>query len=73
MNYIIRQHPEDISCCPTPGCNYAFIYEEGDDLFLYPLCNKEYCLKCKMNWHEGKIYEEYKEMKRMKLLGKDDK
>ena len=73
MNYFIMQHPEDISCCPTPGCNYAFIYEEGDDLFECPLCKKDYCLKCKTNWHEGKTCEEYKEMRRMELLGKDDK
>ena len=25
MNYFIMQHPEDISCCPTPGCKYIFI------------------------------------------------
>ena len=73
MNYFIMQHPEDISCCPTPGCNYAFIYEEGDDYFECPLCKKEYCLKCKSDWHEGKTCEEFKEYRRMGILGKDQK
>ena len=73
MNYFIMQHPEDISCCPTPGCNYAFIYEEGDDYFECPLCKKEYCLKCKSDWHEDKTCEEYQEFRRMGIIGKDQK
>jgi len=73
MNYFIMQHPEDISCCPTPGCNYAFIYEEGDDYFECPLCKKEYCLKCKSEWHEDKTCKEYQEYRRMGILGKDEK
>ena len=73
MNYFIMQHPEDISCCPSPGCNYAFIYEEGDDYFECPLCKKEYCLKCKSEWHKGKTCEEYKEYRRIGVLGKDEK
>ena len=73
MNYFIMQHPEDISCCPSPGCNYAFIYEEGDDYFECPLCKKEYCLKCKSEWHKGKTCEEYKEYRRIGILGKDEK
>ena len=72
MNYYIMQHPEDISCCPTAGCNYIFVYEDGDDYFECPLCKNEYCLKCKIKWHEGKTCEEYKEMKKMEILGKDE-
>ena len=60
MNYFIMQHPDDISCCPTPGCNYFFVYEEGDDQFICPLCDNEYCLNYKTIWHEGKTCEEYK-------------
>ena len=60
MNYFIMQHPDDVSCCPTPGCNYFFIYEEGDDHFECPLCDSEYCLKCKSKWHEDQTCEEYR-------------
>ena len=73
MNYFIMQHPEDISCCPTPGCNYAFIYEEGDAYFECPLCKKEYCLKCKSDWHNDKTCKEYQEYRRMGILGKNEK
>ena len=60
MNYFIMQHPDEVSCCPTPGCNYAFIYEEGDDHFECPLCDSEYCLKCKSKWHENQTCEDYR-------------
>ena len=73
MNYYIMQHPEDISCCPTAGCNYIFVYEDGDDYFECPLCKSEYCLKCKTNWHADKTCTEYKEMRKMEKLGKDEK
>ena len=73
MNYYIMQHPEDISCCPTAGCNYIFVYEDGDDYFECPLCKNEYCLKCKANWHADKTCNEYQEMKKMEKLGKDQK
>ena len=60
MNYYIMQHPDDISCCPTPGCKYVFLYQEGDDQFECPMCDKEYCLKCKSDWHEGLSCQEYR-------------
>ena len=68
MNYYILQHPKDTSCCPTVGCNYIFIYEDGDNYFGCPLCDKEYCLKCKTDWHEGETCEEYSLKKDVKKL-----
>ena len=73
MNYYIMQHPDDISCCPTAGCNYIFVYEDGDNYFECPLCKNEYCLKCKTNWHNDKTCSEYQEMRKMEKLGKDEK
>ena len=60
MNYYILNHPKDTSCCPSVGCNYIFIYEKGDDYFKCPLCESEYCLKCKTDWHENETCEQYK-------------
>ena len=73
MNYYIMQHPEDVSCCPTPGCNYVFVYEEGDNYYECPICEKEYCLKCKSDWHKDKTCQEFQEYRRVGLLGKDQK
>ena len=70
INYYIMQHPDEASCCPTPGCDYAFIYEKVDDHFSCPLCEKEYCLKCKSDWHRGKTCKEYR--KGLKNKNTDD-
>ena len=60
INYYILNHPKDTSCCPSVGCNYVFIYEKGDDYFQCPLCESEYCLQCKTDWHEGESCEQYR-------------
>ena len=60
MNYYLLNHPKDTSCCPSVGCNYIFIYEIGDDYFKCPLCQSEYCLKCKTDWHENETCEQYR-------------
>jgi hypothetical protein len=70
MNYYIMQHPDDISCCPTPGCKYVFLYQEGDDQFECPMCDKEYCLKCKSDWHKGLSCQEYRKQLQ---FGKNEK
>ena len=76
MNYFLIQHKDEASCCPTPGCKYIFIYDKGDDKFSCPLCNNEYCLKCKTKYHKGKTCKEYekclseKEKKNDKLFYK---
>ena len=71
MNYYIMNNPNDVSCCPTPGCDYVFIYGENNKEFLCPNCNKKYCLSCKTEWHEGKNCKEYQEMLETSKLAKD--
>ena len=53
-------HKDSYSCCPTPGCEYMFFFEQGENRFLCPQCNKEYCLACKDEWHRGMTCEEYR-------------
>lgn len=71
VNNYVMQHPDEASCCPTAGCDYAFIYERDDDHFTCPVCGREYCLKCKSNWHNGKTCKEYR--KGLKNINTDDK
>ncbi len=54
-------HKDEVSCCPTPDCSYMFIYKEGNDShkFECPNCQKKYCLKCKVKYHEGDTCQEY--------------
>ena len=50
----------DMSWCPTPGCSYGFVFEDGDKEFKCPSCNKHYCLDCRAPFHIGQTCQEYK-------------
>ena len=73
MNYYIMNNPNDVSCCPTAGCDYIFIYDEKDNEFLCPNCHKKYCLNCKTEWHEGRTCKEYKETMELSKFSNDVK
>ena len=49
---------DDASWCPTPGCAYAFI--KNSNKLDCPLCQKQYCLDCRTDWHHGMKCIEYK-------------
>lgn len=71
LNYYALNHNEDISCCPTPGCSYMFYYEKDDTFFKCPICNKEYCMKCKSDWHEKISCEENQKLRNVNELDKE--
>lgn len=58
-----EKHADEYSCCPTADCKYIFVYEEGVNEFACPNCNKEYCLKCKTEWHKNMTCEQYQTQK----------
>ena len=68
LNNYLMNHKDSYSCCPTPGCEYMFFFEEGENRFLCPMCNKEYCLFCKETWHKGMTCQEYIDSKDEKKL-----
>ena len=68
MNNYIMNHKDNYSCCPTAGCEYMFFFEKGENRFLCPLCNKEYCLFCKEIWHKGMTCQEFQDTKDEKKL-----
>ena len=41
----------ELSWCPTPGCEYVFVFDEGMKKFWCPNCKRKYCLKCKGPYH----------------------
>lgn len=43
----------DISWCPNAACNYAFFFEEGANSFKCEVCQKHYCLNCRVPYHRG--------------------
>jgi ariadne-1 len=54
----VAAHSNEYSCCPTPDCKNVFI--AGDqNFFSCPLCRNDYCLRCKVNFHNGLNCEQY--------------
>ena len=68
MNNFIMSNNDEYSSCPTPGCEYMFFFNPGEHNFLCPLCNKNYCLNCKDEWHRGLTCQQYKDSRDVNKL-----
>ena len=58
-NYI-ETHQNDLSCCPTADCKYAFVKVPGQALFTCPVCRINYCMNCRAMYHDGMTCMEFK-------------
>ena len=63
LNYLAINNSEEVSFCPTAGCNYMCFYDKNEYHLNCPLCKKSYCLKCKVEWHKGMTCEENQKAK----------
>ena len=68
MNNFILNNNDEYSSCPTPGCEYMFFFNPGEFNFLCPMCNKNYCLNCKDEWHRGMTCQQYKDSRDVNKL-----
>ena len=68
MNNFLLNNNDEYSSCPTPGCEYMFFFHPGEFNFLCPLCNKNYCLNCKDEWHRGMTCQQYKDSRDVSKL-----
>lgn len=51
----------DMSWCPTPDCQNAFIFDEANSReFKCKSCKKHYCLSCMVPFHTGKSCAEFR-------------
>ncbi len=50
---------DDICCCPTAGCTYAFLKTYRPGRFKCSLCKHVYCMSCHSEWHQGLSCEQY--------------
>ena len=51
---------DNMGCCPTAGCSFLFEWDEDNRKLDCPLCEKSYCLVCKVGpWHSGVRCEQY--------------
>ncbi|CAD8088656.1 unnamed protein product [Paramecium primaurelia] len=60
------------SWCPTPNCTYVFIVEKSFQLDC-PVCQKKYCLECKIEYHNGFSCKEYQEKQKTQSRQKNEK
>jgi len=49
--------------CPRPDCEGYIIVEQGS-YCACPICNYEFCTKCKEKWHDAFSCEDYKKWKK---------
>lgn len=68
LDYYSLNKINDVNCCPTPGCNYIFCFENKNNLLDCPMCQKAYCLFCQSNWHNGIDCEDNILMKNLKPI-----
>lgn len=60
LNYYQGKSKGIVCNCPTPGCNYMFINDTNETTFNCPMCEKKYCLICKVPYHEGRTCRQYR-------------
>ena len=63
LNHLAENNSDEITFCPTAGCNYMCSYDKNEFHLNCPMCKKSYCLQCKTEWHEGMTCEEYQRTK----------
>lgn len=58
---VIESNPADYSFCPTPNCQYVFVWDASKDTndFNCPQCKQRYCLNCRCQYHAGQTCKEY--------------
>ena len=56
----IEKNNDSYNCCPTPNCPFVYQWVPmGGFEMNCPVCEKKYCLKCKVEFHEGQSCKEY--------------
>lgn len=59
FTYYVQQHTGDLMNCPTPKCSFVFAWSGDGPEFQCPLCHKQYCLTCRVDWHSGLTCEQF--------------
>ena len=59
LNHLASNNPDEITFCPTAGCNYMCSYDKKEFHLECPKCKKSYCLQCKTEWHKDMTCQEY--------------
>jgi ariadne-1 len=61
FKHFVGMNKSDLFCCPTPDCKYVFQFECEEE-FTCPVCQKHYCLRCQVEFHDGMTCEQYRKV-----------
>jgi len=61
FKHFVGLNKSDLFCCPTPDCKYVFQFACEEE-FTCPVCQKHYCLRCQVDFHEGMTCEQYRKV-----------
>jgi hypothetical protein len=60
----VEQNNDMFNQCPTADCPFIFQWDgdKENQRFDCKICNKQYCIMCRVEWHEGMTCSEYREL-----------
>jgi IBR domain. len=59
----VEKQGDKYSCCLTADCPFVFEYDGTFVNFQCPKCTKMYCLRCRVEWHDGLTCKQFQEQK----------
>jgi E3 ubiquitin-protein ligase RNF144 len=65
LDFFVEHNAGTFINCATPDCEYVFEWgteSKENQRFRCNLCDKEYCINCRVKWHEELTCAEFKEM-----------
>lgn len=60
LQTFVDQNAGTFTWCPTPNCKFVFEPDPNVPEFRCGLCQKHYCLECRVEYHTGMTCKEYR-------------
>ena len=60
LDGFVSTHASEYSCCPTPDCPYVFV-ANGQSFYQCEVCKKQYCLTCRVEYHNKMNCKQYQQ------------
>ena len=64
LELFLEQNNKIFNHCPTPDWKFVFEWNgnKENQKFKCSICDKTYCIMCRIEWHEGLSCKEYREL-----------
>lgn len=71
FNDFIMSKGGEIMWCPTPGCDFGFEFAEKFSRLDCKVCNKSWCLDCRVEYHKNISCRDFKRSKDVNYLDQE--